>query len=229
MTAVLYIGNRNYSSWSLRGWLLARLSGLNFDARLIPLSTAASKSEVHAVSPSGFLPCLRCGDAVIWDSLAIAEYLHEQFPTARIWPVDPVRRAHARSLCAEMHSGFAELRRAMPMDIRARKPGRSYSDAVAADVRRIERIWSDCRGRSGAEGAFLFGDWCGADCMFAPVATRFVTYGTRLNLAAQRYVEAVCAHKDVAEWIAAARVEPWLIDYDQAAAAGTAPVAEYRP
>jgi glutathione S-transferase len=228
MTATLYIGNRNYSSWSLRGWLLARHSGLQFDTCMIPLSTADSKTRILEVSPCGTLPCLHDGNSVIWDSLAIAEYLHEKFPGAGLWPEDPAQRAQARCISAEMHSGFAELRRAMPMDIRARKSGRRYPETVQDNVRRILSIWNACRRRDGNGGDFLFGQWSGADCMFAPVVMRFVTYGVPLDSAAQRYAASVCAHRDVSQWIADAQSESWVIDYDKAAASGTAPVAERR-
>lgn len=226
MTTTLYIGNRNYSSWSLRGWLLARLSGLEFLEQMIPLYTPDTKAQVRAVSPSGMLPCLHHGRVVTWDSLAIAEYLHEHFPQAGIWPRDPVQRADARSISAEMHSGFAELRRAMPMDIRASKPGRSHAPEVQASLQRIEQMWTDCRSRFGAGGEFLFGVWSGADCMYAPVVMRLRSYGVQLNATVQQYAAAVCAQKDVAEWVGAARTEPWFIDWEAAAQAGVAPVAQ---
>ena len=222
MRATLYIGNKNYSSWSLRGWLLARLSGLDFQEHVIPLDTPDTKAQVRAVSPSGMLPCLHRGSAVVWDSMSIAEYLHEHFPQSGIWPRDPLHRAHARSISAEMHSGFADLRRAMPMDIHAGKPGRSYPPEVQANLQRIEQIWTDCRSQFGAGGEFLFGAWSGADCMYAPVVMRVRSYGVQLHATAQKYATAVCAQKDVAEWIAAARSEPWVIDYEAAAQAGVA-------
>lgn len=229
MKAMLYIGNRNYSSWSLRGWLLARLSGMNFEERVIPLYTPDTGAQVLAVSPSGLLPCLHRGSAMVWDSYAIAEYLHEHYPQAGIWPGDPAQRAHARSISAEMHSGFADLRRAMPMDIHASKPGRSYSTEVQANLRRIGQIWTECRSRFGAGGEFLFGAWSGADCMYAPVVMRFRSYGVETNAAAQQYVSAVCAHRDVAEWTSAALAEPWVIDWEAAARAGIPPVAQRKP
>ena len=226
MTATLYIGNRNYSSWSLRGWLLVRLSGLEFQDQTIPLFTPDTKAQVLAVSPSGMVPCLHHGRVVTWDSMAIAEYLHEQFPQAGIWPRDPVQRAHARSISAEMHSGFADLRRAMPMDIHASKRGATQSPEVQSNLRRIEQIWTDCRTRFGAGGEFLFGAWSGADCMYAPVVMRLHSNGVQMNVTTQQYVAAVRAQKDTAEWIAAARSDPWVIDWEAAARAGVAPVAQ---
>jgi glutathione S-transferase len=224
--ATLYIGNRNYSSWSLRGWLLVRLSGLEFQEQMIPLYTPDTKAQVRAVSPSGFVPCLHHGKVMTWDSLAIAEYLHEQFPQAGIWPRDAVQRAHARSISAEMHSGFADLRRAMPMDIHASRRPAAPAPAVQANLQRIEEIWTDCRSRFGAGGDFLFGAWSGADCMYAPVVMRFRSYGVQLNAAVQKYVAAVSAQKDVAEWIAAARSDEWVIDWEAAVRAGVTPVAQ---
>ncbi len=220
MGATLFIGNRNYSSWSLRGWLLARLSGLRFDTQLIQLDAPESKARLLAVSPSGLVPCLHDGDVVTWDSLAIAEYLHERFPEAGIWPRDRVARAHARSVSAEMHSGFASLRRAMPMDIRAHQPDRARGPEVLADLARIGSIWSDCRARFGAGGPFLFGAWSGADCMYAPVVMRMRSYEAAPDDGARQYMTAVCGQADVAEWMDAAREEDWVIDYDAAGRPG---------
>jgi len=226
MTATLYIGNRNYSSWSLRGWLLTRLSGLEFREQVIPLYAPDSKAQILAVCPSGMVPCLHDGKVVTWDSLAIAEYLHEQFPDSGIWPRNPVQRAHARSISAEMHSGFADLRRAMPMDIHSGKQGVAPSPAVQANLARIEQIWTDCRDRFGAGGDYLFGAWSGADCMYAPVVMRIHSNGVQLNATVQKYVAAVRAQKDTAAWIEAARSEPWVIDWEAAARTGVAPVAQ---
>ena len=226
MTATLYIGNWNYSSWSLRGWLLARLSGLEFQEQVIPLYTPDSSTQVRAVSPSGMLPCLHHGKVVTWDSLAIAEYLHENFPRADIWPRDAAQRAHARSISAEMHSGFTDLRRAMPMDIHASTRIVNPSPAVQSNLQRIEQIWTECRTRFGAAGDFLFGAWSGADCMYAPVVMRCHGYGVQLNATAQRYVAAVRAQQDTAAWIAAARADEWVIDWETATRAGVAPVAQ---
>lgn len=224
VSATLYIANRNYSSWSLRGWLLARRAGLRFEERLIPLDTPGTQAQILAVSPSGLLPCLHDDGALMWDSLAIAEYLNEKFPAAGIWPAERVRRAHARSISAEMHSGFADLRRAMPMDIRVRKPI-APTAPVQANLARIGAIWSDCRARYGAGGPFLFGEWSGADCMYAPVAMRMRSYDVAPDAAAREYMAAVCAQPDVAEWMQAAVVEPWVIDWEAAARAGVAPSA----
>lgn len=225
MAATLYIGNRNYSSWSLRGWLLARLSGLTFEEHLIPLYTPESKAQTLAVSPSGMVPALHDDGVVVWDSLAIAETLHEKFPGAGIWPRDAAARAHARSISAEMHSGFADLRRVMSMDIHTSRPARDPGAAVQANIDRICALWTDCRTRFGAGGPFLFGAWSGADCMYAPVVMRFRSNHVPVSDAVRQYMAAVYAQPDVTAWMDAAAKEPWVIDWEAAARAGVAPVA----
>ncbi|MBI2970141.1 MAG: glutathione S-transferase family protein [Gammaproteobacteria bacterium] len=221
MTAVLYIGNRNYSSWSMRGWLLARTGGLAFTEQLIPLNQSDSAEKAARISPSGLVPCLHVDGLVVWDSLAIAEYLHERFPDAGIWPRAPAPRAAARSICAEMHSGFSALRKALPMDIRRRHPAGRLSEPVGVEIRRINRIWAECRARYGDRGDFLFGDWSGADCQFAPVVMRFRSYGIEQpDPILRRYMAAVCEWRPVAEWCLAAQSEPWHIEYEVPGAAG---------
>ena len=216
----LVIGNKAYSSWSLRGWLAARLAGIDCEERLVRLSEPGSRAALLAQSPAGKVPVLHHGERVIWDSLAIIEYLAEQRPAAGLWPEDPAARAHARSIAAEMHAGFAALRSHMPMNLRKSLPGKGRGPGVAADIERIETIWQDCRRRFGGQGGggeagFLFGRPSAADAMYAPVATRFRTYGVTLDPVGAAYVEAVHAWPAFREWQAAALAEPWIIPEDE--------------
>jgi len=209
----LIIGDYNYSSWSMRGWLAAKASGLPFETRLIPLREADTAAHIAQYSPSGRVPCLVDGDLIIWDSLAIAEYLGEQTPA--MWPVDVKARAVARSVSAEMHSSFTALRTHMPMNIRKDYAGHGRTPEVLNDIARIEAVWLDCRQRFGAAGPFLFGTWSIADIMYAPVCLRFITYGVELGEVAREYLHKVLVHPPVQEWLAAARAETHLIaDYD---------------
>ncbi len=212
---ILVVGNKNYSSWSLRGWLAARLAGIEFEEHLVRLSEPGSHAELLSHSPAAKVPILKHGARVVWDSLAIIEYLAEQRPQAGLWPADPDARALARSIAAEMHAGFAALRRHMPMNLRKHLPGRGQGPGVAADIARIDQIWQDCRRRFGAGGPFLFGEPCAADAMYAPVATRFRTYGVALAPLAQAYADAVLAWPAVLEWQAAALEEPWVLAEDE--------------
>ena len=209
---VLTIGNKNYSSWSLRPYLALAATGAPYREEVIPLSRPDSKAAILAVNPAGKVPVLRDGDLVIWDSLAICEYLAEQFPAAGLWPADAAERARARAISAEMHSGFAALRENMPMDIRARKPGRGHTPAALADAARVLAIWRECRARAQG-GPFLFGRFSIADAMYAPVTTRFVTYGVELDDVGRAYVDAVAALPAMQAWVAAAAQEPWTIEY----------------
>jgi len=209
---VLTIGNKNYSSWSLRPYLALAATGAPFREEVIPLSRPDSKAAILAVNPAGKVPVLRDGDLVIWDSLAICEYLAEQFPAAGLWPADAAERARARAISAEMHSGFAALRENMPMDIRARKPGRGHTPAALADAARVLAIWRECRARAQG-GPFLFGRFSIADAMYAPVTTRLVTYGVELDEVGRAYVDAVAALPAMQAWVAAAAQEPWTIEY----------------
>lgn len=201
----LLIANKNYSSWSLRGWLVARRSGLPFQERCFDLGDPAFKTLIAPFSPTGSVPVLVTEQGSIWDSLAIAEYLAEQAPT--LWPADPLVRAQARSISAEMHSGFMSLRQAMPMNMRAAGRQVVMSEALAAEIQRIIAIWSQCRERYQAAGPWLFGSWSIADAMYAPVASRFRTYGVSLPEVAQQYVATVFADPALQEWLAAARGE----------------------
>jgi glutathione S-transferase len=215
----LFIGNRNYSSWSLRGHLALAHVGVPFEEVMIPLHRADSPAAIRAQSPSGRVPALRHGDVTIWDSLAIGEYLAEAFPAARLWPDDRTARAVARSVSAEMHSSFAALREHMPMNLRARRPGVGRTQRSLADIERVLAIWRDCRTRFGQGGPFLFGRFSVADAMYAPVATRFVTYAVALDDVASTYVEAVRGLPSMQTWTLAAEAEKETIpdeDYPDA-------------
>jgi glutathione S-transferase len=211
----LVVGNKNYSSWSLRGWLAARAAGVPFDEVLVRLSEPGSKDELLKHSPAGKVPVLKHGERAIWDSLAIVEYLAEVRPDAGLWPADPAARAHARSIAAEMHAGFQALRAHMPMNLRKSLPGKGRGRDVADDIERISAIWADCRTRYGAAGPFLFGGFGAADVMYTPVATRFRTYAVELDDVSRDYVDAVLARPDFVEWHEAALEEPWVIAEDE--------------
>ena len=211
----LVIGNKNYSSWSLRGWLMARIAAIEFEEVVIPLDLPETQAAIRKHSPSGRVPVLLHRGLAIWESLAIAEYLNDLKPEAGLWPPAAAARAHARSISTEMHAGFLELRNNMPMNIRASYPGKGMTPAVRADIERITSIWRDCRKRfPGAfqnDDGFLFGAFGAADAMFAPVVTRFRTYGVKLDTDSDAYCNAVLAHPAMKEWIDAAKHEPWLI------------------
>lgn len=222
-TIELVIANRNYSSWSLRPWLALKRTGLAFSVTVIPLRHENTKADLLARSPSGKAPALIQDGLTVWDSLAICEYLAELVPSAELWPVDPAARAVARSVSAEMHSGFQALRSNMPMNIRADLPGWGWTPEVAADVARIEAIWTGLRERCAAEGPYLFGGFTIADAMYAPVVSRFKTYGVKIGPVAQAYADAVQAHPFMREWTAAALAETWTIDYPVLPPAGETP------
>ena len=209
----IILGNKAHSSWSLRGWLALKLCGVPFDEQVIPLYRPDSKDRLLAHAPAGKVPILRHGELVVWDSLAIAEYLAETVPEAGLWPEDRPARAHARTIVAEMHAGFEALKNHMPMDLRKRYPSRDWAPAVSQDVARIIDIWTDCRVRFGAGGVFLFGRPSLADAAFAPVASRFLTYRVELPAVAVAYRDAVMAWPPVQEWKAAAEREPWVIEF----------------
>ena len=207
----IILGNKNYSSWSLRAWLALQATGAEFDEIVIPLWLDGAKEKILAHSPSGKVPALRHGDVVVWESLAICEHLAEAFPDAGLWPADPTARAAARSVSHEMHAGFMALRRAMPMNCRAAKPGKGMTDGVVADIERVTAIWRDCRTRFGSGGALLFGEFTIADAMFASVASRFRTYDVTLDPVAAAYVEAVHALPAMRSWLGAAEAEPHTV------------------
>lgn len=208
----LVIGNKNYSSWSLRPWLLLRQARIPFQEVRIPLYLPESAVALSAWSPSGKVPALHDGDIRVWDSLAICEYLDERFPDKQLWPRDAAARAVARSVSAEMHAGFAALREHMSMNIRARYPGRGRTRESLADVERIVAIWSDCRARFGAGGDFLFGGFSIADAMYAPVVLRFRTYGVELTGAVKGYADSVLALPALQAWVADAVAETERIE-----------------
>jgi glutathione S-transferase len=212
MSYRLVIGNKNTSSWSLRPWLAMRHAGIAFGEINIDLRAPDAKAQILRHSPAGRVPALVTGGGVIWDSLAILEFLAETHPGVRLWPEAPAARALARSVSAEMHSGFQALRENCPMDFLGRAPRTSLPDAVAADVRRIVAIWQDCRRRHGTGGPFLIGRFSAADAMYAPVASRFRTYLPDLapygdDGLAQAYVETLFALPAMAEWESGARQE----------------------
>ncbi len=209
----LVIGNKNYSSWSLRPWLALRHAGLEFDEILIPLDETGTRSEIMKHSGSGRLPALKDGDLTVWDSLAICEYAAELRPEAGLWPDARDARAVARSIACEMHSGFAALRQHMPMNIRSKFPDEGRKPGVKEDIDRIAALWRQCRSRYGADGPFLFGRFTIADAMYAPVVTRFRTYGVALGEVEQAYADAVWGLDAMKEWAKAASDEPMVIDY----------------
>ncbi|MGO4412737.1 MULTISPECIES: glutathione S-transferase N-terminal domain-containing protein [Cupriavidus] len=203
----LVIGNKNYSSWSLRPWLLLRQAGIAFEEIPVRLGTPGFAAQIAQYSPAGKVPTLVDGDVTVWDSLSISEYLAERFPEKALWPADPAARALARSVCAEMHSGFANVRNQLPMNVTAVLPGCGWNVAVQREVERIATIWTDLRTRFGAEGPFLFGTFSVADAFYAPVVSRFATYGIHLPETAKQYADFILALPAMQEWIAAAREE----------------------
>jgi glutathione S-transferase len=208
----IYIGNKNYSSWSLRAWLVLKESGLAFEEVMIPLYEPASRTTVLRHSPSGRVPALHDGGRVVWESLAICEYLAELCPDKQFWPADRATRAQARSVSAEMHSGFAALRHHMPMNIRSSFPNRGITPEVQADINRITAIWRELRRNAGDGGSFLFGHFTVTDAMFAPVVSRFRTYHVELDETCQAYADAVWALPTFREWQEEASHEPMIIE-----------------
>ena len=203
----LIIANRNYSSWSMRAWLALKATGAHFDEELVALGRPETRAEILKWSPTGRLPALHDGGVVIWDSLAICEHLAERFPDAGLWPQEQPARAAARSVVAEMHAGFMALRSHMPMNLRASRPGAGGGPGVDEDVRRVVEIWESCRRDFGAGGDLLFGGFTIADAFYAPVISRFLTYGIEPGGAAGEYMAAVWALPAVVEWAEAARTE----------------------
>ncbi|MCW5604026.1 MAG: glutathione S-transferase family protein [Burkholderiales bacterium] len=201
----LVIGNRNYSSWSLRPWLAMRHCGIPFEEIRIPLYTGSAKQAILRHSPAGKVPVLVAPGATIWESLAILEYLAERFPDRRMWPDDAAQRAHARAISAEMHAGFGALRANLCMNLRRRFPDHAKTPEVLADIARVQAIWTGCLDRSG--GPFLFGAFTNADAMFAPVATRFITYSVDLSAPCAGYVVALRSLPAMEEWYQAALQE----------------------
>jgi glutathione S-transferase len=203
----LMIATKNYGSWSLRGWLLCRMAGLDFEEQMAPANDPSTRAELLLLSPSFLVPSLIDGNVRVWDTLAIAEYLHERFPGAGLLPKDTVARAHCRSVSGEMHSGFSNLRSALPMNIKGHYPAFKVWAGAQADIERIVAIWRECL--AAGSGPYLFGAKpCLADAMYAPVCTRFLTYDVKLDPACAAYCKAVMAMPHMAEWVEAARKEP---------------------
>lgn len=206
MSLTLHVGNKRYSSWSLRPYLALAHTGLAFEIQLILLDHPTTRAEIAAVNPAGRLPVLHHDGVVIWDSIAICEYLNELAPEARLWPADRAQRARARSISAEMHSGFTALRSNMPMDLCADLSGQGHTPEALGDARRVFEIWREALAASG--GPFLFGAFTIADAMFAPVTTRFTTYGVELDATCRGYVEAIAALPAMTAWRRDAALEP---------------------
>lgn len=225
----LTIANKLYSSWSLRPWLLMRALGIPFEESVIAMYFPDSKARMLDVSPTGKMPCLVDGDVKVWESLAIIEYLAERFPDRGVWPGEMKARAHARAVACEMHAGFQALRNACPMNLGKRfAPRDDLGSDVADDVRRLDGLWSEARVRFGERaataGPFLYGAFCAADAMFAPVVTRLDTYQLRVSPAARRYMDAILAHPAFVAWCTEALAEPWTLPHYEA---GWTPVEIY--
>jgi glutathione S-transferase len=215
MPLELIIGNKNYSSWSMRPWIAMRAAGIAFDEEVIPLDAEDFKERVKGVAGNGKVPALVDGDVHVYESLAILEYLAEKHPAAGLWPGDSRARAHARAIASEMHAGFRPLRRHLPMNMRRPVKPRDLPPEVQSNVRRIEAMWADCRRRFGGAGAFLFGAFGAADAMYAPVVSRFHTYAVEVDAAGRAYMEAVMALPAWSEWLAGALEEPWVLPEDE--------------
>lgn len=215
MKPKLIIGNKNYSSWSLRPWLLMKEAGIEFDEHLILLDTPTTKKEIAAFSEAGRVPILQLGDTTVWDSLAIAETVAERWPEKKLWPDDADERAHARAISAEMHSGFPYLRDCMPMNCRAMGRLIEIPDELGEDIDRIIAIWSECHKHYGDRGGWLFGTFSVADAMYAPVVVRLRTYGINLPVSAGYYPHRLLESKAMQEWLAAAECETEVIEADE--------------
>jgi glutathione S-transferase len=211
----LVIGNKNYSSWSMRPWVLLRQLGIEFEERKLRFHTDEWDAGIGRWSPSGLVPVLWRGDVAVWDSLAIMEAVADWFPDRGVWPADTAARAFARSAAAEMHAGFRDLRATMPMNIRARHAGKGMTPEVRANVDRIEHLWGQARSCFGAGGEFLFGRFCAADAMFAPVVMRFATYDVACGPVAARYCEAMRAAPGVRAWVEGALAETEFVAEDE--------------
>ena len=205
--ATLTIASKNYGSWSLRGWLLCKMAGLEFEEVQAKSDDPAMRAELLLLSPSFLVPCLTHDGVIVWDTLAIAEYLNELNPAAKLMPADRAARAHCRAISGEMHSGFANLRSALPMNLKAHYPGFKLWAGAQADIERIIAIWRECL--SASKGVYLFGrEPCVADAMYAPVVTRFLTYDVKLDGQCRAYCAAIMAMPHMQEWVAGAKAEP---------------------
>ncbi|KQU54324.1 glutathione S-transferase [Bosea sp. Leaf344] len=204
--ASLTISSKNYSSWSLRGWLLCRMAGLEVEERQLASDDPSARAELLLLSPSFLVPCLIDGDVEVWDTLAIAAYLDETYPAAGLLPLERKARSHCRAVSGEMHSGFANLRSALPMNLKAHYPGFKIWAGAQADIDRVTEIWRDCLTRYG--GPYLFGERSMADAMYAPVCMRFLTYDVPLDAASRAYCRMIAQWPDLERWIADAKAEP---------------------
>lgn len=211
----LIIGNKNYSSWSLRAWFMLSAFDLSFEEIRVPLYTKDSTAGLNKYSAAAKVPVLQDNDAVIWDSLAICEYISEQYLAGRGWPADVLTRAEARSCSAEMHSSFFALRESMPMNCRAMNRKVSSSPNLEKDIRRIDSMWSDLRQRYAKNGPWLFGDFCIADCMYAPVVMRFATYNVDVSQASKDYMHSLRAHPAIQTWLQQAKAEVETIESEE--------------
>ncbi len=210
MPLKLLIGNKAYSSWSLRPWILMTELGITFDEKVVPLFQDDTDRKIRKISPSGKVPALVDDGLVIWESLAIFEYLAERFPKKRIWPRKTAARAHARALCAEMHAGFTALRSHLPTNFRREVAARDIPEAVAADVTRIEAAWAKARKANGGKKPFLFGSFNAADAMFAPVVNRLHVYDVPVRKATRAYMDVMLALPSYQQWLEDAAAEPWV-------------------
>jgi glutathione S-transferase len=215
MALTLIIGNKNYSSWSLRPWIAMKVAGIPFKEEVVPLYTPEFKARVGKLSPVGKVPVLADGGTAVWESLSILEYLAEKFPKAGLWPSDAAARAQARNVATEMHGGFPALRKHCPMNFWRPVLKRDLPADVAQNVKRIDEMWSDSRARFGRSGRFLFGAFTAADAMYAPVVSRFHTYAVPVSAPARAYMDAVMALPAWAEWKTAAVKEPWQLAEDE--------------
>lgn len=211
MALKLVVGNKNYSSWSMRPWMALKIGNIAFDERVLHLDDPGFKPKMAKLTPVGKVPVLIDGDRHIWESLAIIEYAAEKFPDANLWPAEPGARAHARVICSEMHAGFTSLRRHCPMNMRRPPQRRELTPEVQKDVARIEAMWRDCRAGFGKGGPFLFGTAGAAEAMYAPVVSRFHTYDIDVGADTRTYMNTVMALPAWTEWEKAARAEEWVL------------------
>ena len=215
MKTKLIIGNKNYSSWSLRAWLILKEAGIPFEEHRIRLDRPGTAEAIAKFSEARCVPVLQLGDMTVWDSLAIAETIAEYFPEKQLWPEDPAARAHARAISAEMHSGFQTLRTCMPMNCRAMGRKIAIPDELGADIDRIIAIWSECHRKYGQQGSWLFGTFSIADAMFAPVVLRLRTYGINLPESAGFFPQRLLESEAMQEWLLAAESETEVIDREE--------------
>jgi glutathione S-transferase len=215
MTLKLTIGNKNYSSWSMRPWIAMKVAGIAFDETVISLNDPQFKPTLLELSPTGKVPALVDGDVHVWESLAILEYVAEKFPAVNLWPADAGARAHARAIANEMHAGFIPLRRHYPMNMWRPVKKREPTPEAAANIGRIDEMWSHCLATFAGGGPFLFGGFTAADAMFAPVVSRFATYAVEVSAPARAYMDAIMALPAWSEWRAAALKETWVLPEDE--------------